>query len=644
MLIKKELETLPLLPMPKARGNCRATYATAARVELLPKSGTVLVADVYKRKDNSLYARFFSDGNNHYTCYCWPAEQWTKGNPATNYYGSSGNYSIASDTLQAEQFLGKKEKESWRTQGVLAVLDAFVSDLSHDKKMRAQERKEELRKQHFAMYPALPEDLDAFCDENIFEFSYIFFYKLTASGRRYGRCGHCGKKFRIPKDVKQNQQTVCPKCGRAALYKAKWSVASIEDTGRLCVTAAVEKQLLIRWMNVYRIVSSGGVEQYRFSDYAYNLYLQNKTGRKTLYAYGLTPVPYCGGLSWKRYPNGNQNFSDTYVYTRNLSEVFGSKYYNVDLQEGLTGVKAPMCFTALLNNLQQTPEAEYLFKMRLPLLAACAGALTRGQKKPGFSQVLGVSKQLLPMYQKLCISYDEHMQIRAYGKWVSEEDMVQYRNLRMQHHEHYEAKSLIEEMSWGKFVRYFSKQMAATKKKMHHLMIQYRDYLSMAKDMGIDITRKSLRFPENICQAHDDVLKEFNKIKNEKENAAFVKAVEPVYAALPVREFVQGGYCIVLPQLRTDLTAEGQSLGHCVGGSNYRDQHMKGTRMIFFVRRVEKPDKPYFTLQIDMERGYIIQLHGRGNCSAPPEVRNFAEKFLKVITKVKVEKKRRKTA
>ena len=39
-------------------------------------------------------------------------------------------------------------------------------------------------------------------------------------------------------------------------------------------------------------------------------------------------------------------------------------------------------------------------------------------------------------------------------------------------------------MSFGKFVRYFGKQMQITKKSAKFLMIQHRDYLDMAKDLN----------------------------------------------------------------------------------------------------------------------------------------------------------------
>lgn len=635
MLIKEELRGIPLLPPPKYPAvHYRVNNLTAVELVELPRSGVVLVADVYKDKGEKLKARFFTDGEIYYTCISWPAKTWGKSNPAVDYWSENRNFSYASDTKLAEQFLHRKERDSWRTQGALAVIDAFISDQQSEKKHRAEENKAALQARHFAMFPQLPEDLPEYCEEQVFDHSYIFFDKLTKTGRRYGRCGRCGEKYRLPKDVKHNAETKCPRCGSPALYKAAWRQTAVEDKAKICVTAKVDGQLLIRWMSVRRGHTDKKFSRtYSFSDYAYNLYLTDKKGKQTLYAYEWKPVPYCDTHAWKRWPNWSQNFSTTYVYTNNLDTVFGNSYYNVDLKAGLAGKRLQLCFTSLLNNLKKYPAAEYLFKLNIPILAAETGNLMCGKKKtkPGFTEVLGISKQFLPMYSSMSVSYDEHRVIKSYGQWVSPEDLADYRRLRCTGGDVYDVIEMLKTMSFGKFVRYFNKQRTATRKTIHFLMIQYRDYISMAQEMKIDLSRKTVRYPVNICEAHDAVLDEFNRLKFEKENKAFVKAVKVLYEKLPVREFKNDKFCIVLPQLRSDLVTEGKSLKHCVGGINYAEKHMKGTSMIFFVRRIENRDKPFFTMEVNMQYRQIVQIHGFGNCSAPPDVRKFAENFVKAL-------------
>lgn len=98
------------------------------------------------------------------------------------------------------------------------------------------------------------------------------------------------------------------------------------------------------------------------------------------------------------------------------------------------------------------------------------------------------------------------------------------------------------------------------------------------------------------------------------------------------------------PMKRSDLTTEGQRLNHCVGMSAYFERHLLGHQMVFFIRKVSAPDKPYFTAEIDTDTGRIIQLYGFGDCSAPKEVRAFTEGFFRKILRWKSMDIRREAA
>jgi hypothetical protein len=85
---------------------------------------------------------------------------------------------------------------------------------------------------------------------------------------------------------------------------------------------------------------------------------------------------------------------------------------------------------------------------------------------------------------------------------------------------------------------------------------------------------------------------------------------------------------------KTDFVREGQALSHCVGmSSSYFNDHIKGERMIFFVRKLSNIDKPFATLQIDMKRFTIIQFHGCGNKPQNGDSRKFVNGFLKQLSK-----------
>lgn len=643
MLVKKELMTVPVLPV-SVEADGKADYLIAVELVELPRSGWVLAADLTETKSGALACRFFSDGTNFYTVVGWPDGDWEKSNPAINYYSTVKSRSRGIDVKLAEQFLGKTERQSWRADGVLGVIDAFISEWKNEKKIRADDRREQLMQKHFAMFPQLPDDLKEYCDDHVFENGYIFFEKLTKDHRRFGQCGSCGKRFEISEAVRQNGETVCPECGKRSVYKAVWRTEVIEERARICITAKVQEQLLIRWVDVTRCTGRTG-KSYTFADYAYNLYLDDGRKRKIV-CYEQRKMMYGYGNYWKRMRNGDQTYSRAYLYTNNLREVFGQRYYNVDLQAGLEGKRIQLCFSSLLNNLKNRPEAEYLFKLGMPLLAAEAHRIgTKPSGKTGFQAVLGISRQYLPMYQDMDISWWEHSIIRNYGAWVSREDMEAFRRLKLGSNMEFGlVETTLKCMSFGKMTRYFGKQMQETKRSAEHLMRLYRDYISMAQEMKIDLTRKDLRYPKNVQQAHDTILNQLNKIKWEAEDAAFAKAVNVLYEKIPIREYEDEEYCIIFPKLRTEMMAEGNSLGHCVGSKSYSDRHMQGEHMVFFVRKKICREKSFFTMEADMVNYKIIQLHGKGNCNAPKDVWEFASGFVRALKQAEQKNKRSKTA
>jgi hypothetical protein len=194
-------------------------------------------------------------------------------------------------------------------------------------------------------------------------------------------------------------------------------------------------------------------------------------------------------------------------------------------------------------------------------------------------------------------------------------------------------------MSFERFVNYFTKQKKALKLSLTNLMMFYSDYIRMSQDLEIDLSRKSVRFPKDIKQAHDRVMPMFKEVENEIEDAKFKKATENLYRGLT--EFADTNHAIVFPKSKTDFFREGQALSHCVGsGSHYYENHVKGEKMIFFVRRTSDIDTPFATLMIDMRKLTLSELMGYGNKPMPGEPRKFANKFLKLLSKNHKEGKR----
>ncbi len=635
MLVKKELLSVPVLPvpaLPKEKVVHQSDYIPAAQIVELPKSGKILAVDYYRQK--ALFCRFFCDGKNSIV-YSAEKEVWHSGYPLPGgYYGADVVAVEATDAV-CNSFFGSG---SWRS-GV-SLVNAFVGEQASNKREITQHNLNELMKRHMAMFPAYPDNLREYCSEQVFQHDYIFFGKKEKDGTRKARCGHCGEHFTLDKAVTSGAKTTCPRCHTKAVYRANWIKKDVSDNGDICFAYKVDGQLLLKWAHIQRSYCFPEFKQsYRFDDFAYSLYLM-VNGQPKIYTYKWFTAPYAYEAMWHRLPLGSTCDSSSYIYTDNLDEVFGTSYYNVNLKAGLEGKHLRLQFVHLLDELKNSPKAEFLFKLGLPMLASSARRIAGDPDGQGvFQKQVGVSKQYLPMLRSMCVTASELSFIRKSEEWVSPELFQTYRSVQSRFGGSYDLEKVMSEVGESKALKYLGKQQQLHPKVApHKILVEYKDYLYMSKELRVDMSHKSVRFPADVVEAHrtitaryNEVIGEIEKRKGEELNAAFHEAVQEHYARLGLTGFQKDGFCIVLPQMRTDLIAEGQSLNHCVGGEGYYKKCMMGTYMIFFVRKQNAPEKPFFTMEMDTTTGNIIQLYGFGDCSAPKDVRAFANAFSRFI-------------
>ncbi len=451
MLIKKLLEDLPLTPGPKPPK--KVEFIAGASVHELPRCGEVLVVDVYNRKRELLY-RFFSDGKNYTTLVAQAFGRftpgWTERNPTGSHvYYSPDDIATSPESIAAVDKV-LKNVGNWRSDKgkVGNAIQDFICTVGRERRWRAYDNRRELMKAHFAMFPEYPKDLAAFCEENVFHESVLYVSKLEKSKRR-AMCRHCGKSFKVGREIKPGGSGACPKCGWPVNYRAQWGKAEVTHKAKICIACKVEGQLLLRYMDVERTIYPDNKKPaYHFSDDFKTLFLAHR-GKATEYAYAWCQAPY-QGYAWRRLRNGTESLGDSYVYTPNLREVFGERYYNVDLQAGLAGLRRPISFRRLLDNLKNVPQAEYLMKAGLPVLAA--GNLPDTSVK-NLSELTGLGKHFLPAMRESQASLRE-IQAVAAQKDPKPEDLRQLCALRLDR----ESLGLMEELAHysplGRVLRY----------------------------------------------------------------------------------------------------------------------------------------------------------------------------------------------
>lgn len=628
MLIKKILEALPLTPGPKPPQKAECTAGAA--VHELPRCGEVLAVDVYSRKEELLY-RFFSDGRGYITqivqAFSDFNPSWTERNPAGGgTWGSPKDIAVSRESLAAIEKVLKNVRNWGSDQGKTgSAIRDFICHVNQERRWRTYDNRRKLMKAHFAMFPEYPEDLAAFCEENVFHESVLYISKLE-KGKRRAVCRHCEKYLEVGGEVKPGGSGACPKCGWPVTYRAQWAKAEVIHKAKICIACKVEGHMLLRYVDVERtIYPDRRTPDYYFSDYFKKLFLVSK-GKGTEYAYAWCQAPY-QGYDWRRLRNDSECLDESYVYTHNLREVFGENYYNVDLQAGLSGLRRPISFRRLLDNLKNTPQAEYLMKLGLPVLAA---DYIHNSGAKSLRELTGLGKQFLPVMRECQASFREIQAVVA-QKNPKPEDL---RQLCARHLDG-DSLGLLEELAHynalGRVLRYVESQrklfpVPAKRRKLPYFMRLYRDYLHMARELNSDMTARAILEPRNLKERHDLLAERVNKVKSERENARMQKMIEEGLYWW-AHEYANEDFCVVYPQKHSDFITEGQRLNHCVGNAGYYERHMEGKRMVFFIRRASEPEKAYFTAEIDMNAGRILQLYGFGDCSAPREVRAFTEGF-----------------
>ena len=148
------------------------------------------------------------------------------------------------------------------------------------------------------------------------------------------------------------------------------------------------------------------------------------------------------------------------------------------------------------------------------------------------------------------------------------------------------------------------------------------------------------RWPRHLMAVHDRLTQQIQMGGDPKTNKELESGFLAVVEAYGCLEWNDGDLRIVLPRSNSDLVREGNILRHCVGG--YGKQHCAG-KLIFFVRKYRRPDRSYYTLNIDMTSGQPkqIQLHGYGNerhgvnkehrHKIPQKVLDFVERWKKEV-------------
>lgn len=155
----------------------------------------------------------------------------------------------------------------------------------------------------------------------------------------------------------------------------------------------------------------------------------------------------------------------------------------------------------------------------------------------------------------------------------------------------------------------------------------YEDYIRECEILKYDIKNNRISRPKDFFKTHERT-SSIIKYKKKQESLESFERLKPERKFL---EFASGNLFIRQPESFDEIVAEGRELSHCVGG--YAERHSIGKLHIMFIRTADKPDIPYYTVEIDTQ-GNIIQIRGYKNGDMTEEVREFSELYREYLSKI----------
>lgn len=142
---------------------------------------------------------------------------------------------------------------------------------------------------------------------------------------------------------------------------------------------------------------------------------------------------------------------------------------------------------------------------------------------------------------------------------------------------------------------------------------EYKHYKRLLTDNGFPMDNSNL-YPKDFRKAEMRVMDEIDMIKakaHEKESQ-LIETLSKALREMPdIDEYIGGsrGLIVKVPENAQELISEGTKLHNCL--SSYVDRVARGECIIFFIRRIDEPDKPFYAMEY--RNGHINQLYTYNN-------------------------------
>lgn len=630
MLKKKELMAIPKLIKQSKSVICQAV------AEVLEIDGDeILHIDV--NECGEILVRYFADKNhNRWLCYGVNAGWNQMGlESAVDYEISKGDYErfdwggYRYYSTQVRMHMDSKDQDiifdyfnAYRMSNPVLSITDWEYSCRTEKRLSAQSRKQERIDETMALVPELPEDFRDWLSKEVFKEANI--YVKDSDGKKEYHCMVCNakgtRKMRAPigKDIK------CPRCGQTVKvrskdrrYKGKTAAVVLFQPCRLPNKSRdpllklmapgpgyVERQLVAECVD-----TKEGRDFIIYEDLRAIVPAGHQWG--TVYYGEYSAAETDSQMFWDTNPM-NKRWRSSYLYPGNLREVLplaGLEHSGIDI---LARKNIKVNVNHFLINYNRRPWIEYLIKAGLYNLVR---DITDGgtwyeikinAEGRNLQECLGLDgagvnrmKQLNGNAAMLAWLKVE----KTTGKKISQESMEYLMKSGVNPGNKAAWKMFGYFGSVNKVANYLKKQSKILKECAKSVISTWEDYMSMADRLKMRTDMEMFFKPKDLRAAHDECLAllerqkagdRADEVRKKYPEAELVLQMAQKYA------YVGEEYQIIIPQKIEDIVVEGATLGHCIDRTDiYFDRIQQRTSILAFLRKNNRPDAPWYTLEIE---------------------------------------------
>lgn len=534
------------------------------------------------------------------------------------------------------------------------LLDMYQNTIKAARLAKKHKKETDIIDAEMNKFGSLPDDYQTFVEETVFKDENYIFY-ATKMKRAY--CTSCKHNFVLENkhlhhktigvwnnrdEVKHNRVVRCPYCNKYLYAKSEGiSRQSLVSVGWSVLVQPNGEEVLTRYFC--------HIKDFRID--FHNPKITTSEGYRTVHS-----ADKSTDYMWEKYKNTNMRwcyYRDRGPYWITPAETKQPKtavLYNTNLQEMVAGTcmkysvpdiffekvandprhfNSPWIIDNYFNSYRKYPFIEQLLKVGFYRMVqefledSMAQDTDLNKGCNSILGTLGINKYQYNMLRKVGDPSLRDLEILRYKPDLKWEEFSTLRYVKDNGYVNMYKKyiDLMQYTTLHKLCKYISTQ------KITHSQ-DYFDYAGWLEKMDYDMRNEFNLFPKDFINAHDEMSKQYVKFKDKQAieetkrfNHLLAKLKKETEEAEAMKLDIAGLF-IRLPNRLEELKVEGEALHHCVG--TYMEKVRKGETMIFFIRKKEEPDKPFYTLEW---KGKVIQCRGSHNCDMTPEVKAFTKVF-----------------